>query len=142
MDTKYPSSKQDFTALAQASGVSREWQLQVDNPYLWKKFHLPVNSTRSAEEVLHALNTPRLQQISYIKFIEDELLGCDKIEYGMQTKLEELQDIPPDFKDKVRKLFRTPPVKIRLHNLMKTKSAYNQIPVINPYNDHSSLIHK
>ena len=112
--------------------MSKHWKKLAEDPKLWEKFHLPVDSRRTAKDVLEALSMPRFQQIEYIQFMDDESLGCDEVQFGIQTKIEVLEDVRLELMTRARKLIRTPVEKIQLHSQIKSNGIYNKIPPINP----------
>ena len=126
------NSRQDYSALAAATGVCKYWKELGEDPWLWEGFRLPVDSRVTAEELVKALEMRRFQHIRSIQFLDDNVLGCDEVQYGIQTKLEVLENIPLKIMPRARKLLRTPSEKIKLHTRIKNHGIVNQIPPINP----------
>ena len=75
IDKKYPSNnRQNYAALSAAIAVSKEWKQIREDPHIWKHFYLPVDSTRTAENLLETLNTRRFKLLNYIKVMDNDLL--------------------------------------------------------------------
>ena len=81
-------STQNYSSLAAATRVCKFWRQLGEDPSLWKKFRLPMNSKRTTEELLEALKMRRFQSIRSIQFLGDRLLSPKEVQYGTQTKLE------------------------------------------------------
>ena len=126
------NSRQDYSALATATRVCKYWKELGENPWLWERFRLPVDSTVTAEKLVEALEMRRFQQIRSLQFLDDNVLGCNEVQYGIQTRMEVLEDVPLKIMPRVRKLLKTPSEKIKLHKGIKNHGIVNQFPPMNP----------
>lgn len=130
----YTATRQDYSALAAATRVCRDWRQVASEPSLWRDFRLPITSSREAEEVLEALQYTRFQLVTKVNWVTDSLLDSEEVQYGVQTRVEVLlEHEPPEVVERVRRVLETPAGKVRLHTRIKAKSPYLQnFPVLDP----------
>ena len=63
------NTRQNYSALAAASAVSRTWRSTAENPFLWRHFCLLINTQKSSDNVLTIIKTPRFANLRRIHFM-------------------------------------------------------------------------
>lgn len=124
------NSRQDYKALAAASGVCRSWRAVAEDPLLWAAYRLQLGAGRPAEQLMEALQFPRFAKVQTVVFLTNNLLDSEEVQFGLQTRVEQLERVPPWLRRRARRLLCTSPGKVRLHRRLHLN--YNQIPALNP----------
>lgn len=108
-----------FRSLANASLVSRSWNIVCTEPYLWKNYTLVFSSMHSIQNLLNVLCFRRFTNVQKILFKSDDLLSSCELKFGFQSKLESMTDCVSDhYLWVARTLLKTSKSKIKSHKLI------------------------